>query len=94
MSIERVQVATKILNEPIPGVLVNTELGDCIFVFDAATGTMGIHAPGNMLMGQVVALIEMVSKKYTEEGINPFEPDDTVPLIMENDMIFRRMNEA
>lgn len=94
MSMQRVQVATKILNEPIPGVLVNTELGDCIFVYDVATDTMGIHAPDDMVMGQVVALIEMVSKKYTEEGINPFEPDDTVPLIMENDMIFRRRNEA
>lgn len=94
MSIERVQVATKILNEPIPGVLVNTALGDCIFVFDVTTGTMGIHAPDDMVMGDVVALIEMINEVFTEEGINPFEPDDTVPLIMENDMIFRRLNEA
>lgn len=94
MSMKRVQVATKIFNEPVPGVLVNTDLGDCIFVYDVATDTMGIHAPDDMAMGRVVALIEMVSKKYIEEGINPFEPDDTVPLIMENDMIFRRRNEA
>lgn len=94
MNTERVQVATKILNVPVPGVLVNTELGDCIFVFDIDTGIMGIHAPDDMAMGHVVALIEMINKEYSEAGINPFEPDDTVPLIMENDMIFRRLGEA
>ena len=73
---------------------MNTDLGDCIFVFDIATGTMGIHAPDDMIMRDVVTLIEMINKEYTEEGINPFEPDDTVPLIMENDMIFRRLGEA
>lgn len=45
-------------------------------------------------MSHVVALIEMINKEYTEEGINPFEPDDTVPLVMETDMIFRRLGEA
>lgn len=73
---------------------MTTNLGDCIFVFDIATGTMGIHAPDDMIMNDVVTIIEMINKEYTEEGINPFEPDDTVPLIMENDMIFRRLGEA
>ena len=90
----RVQVATRIFNEPVPGVLVNTNLGDCIFVFDITTGIMGIHAPDDMVMSNVVALVEMINIEYTEKGINPFEPDDTVPLIMENDMIFRRLGEA
>lgn len=90
----RVQVATTAFNEPIPGVLVNTELGDCIFAFDTVTGIMGVHAPDDMIMRDVVALIEMINKEYTEEGINPFEPDDTVPLVLETDMIFRRLGEA
>ena len=94
MSIERVQVATRIFNEPVPGVLVTTNLGDCIFVFDVATGTMGIHAPDDMVMSNVVALIEMINKEFTEAGINPFEPDDTVPLIVETDMIFKRLGGA
>ena len=64
------------------------------FVFDIATGTMGIHAPDEMKMSHVVALIEMINREYTEEGVNPFEPDDTVPLVMETDMIFRRLGEA
>lgn len=72
---------------------MNTELGDCIFVFDIVTGTMGIHAPDDMIMHDVVTLIESINKEYTEEGINPFEPDDTVPLIMEQSMIFRRLGD-
>ena len=55
---------------------------------------MGIRAPDEMIMSHVVALIEMINREYTEAGINPFEPDDTVPLIMENDLIFRRLGEA
>lgn len=90
----RVQVATTVFNEPVPGVLVNTELGDCIFVFDIATATMGIHAPDNMIMRDVVDLIESINKEYTEKGVNPFEPDDTLPLIMENDMIFRQLGQG
>lgn len=90
----RVQVATRIFNEPVPGVLVNTNLGDCIFVFDITTGIMGIHAPDDMVMSNVVALVEMINIEYSEAGINPFEPDDTVPLIMETDMIFKRLGEA
>ena len=73
---------------------MTTELGDVVLVFDIATGTMGIHAPDDMIMNDVVTLIEKINKEYTEEGINPFEPDDTVPLIMENDIIFRRLGEA
>lgn len=90
----RVQVATRIFNEPVPGVLVNTNLGDCIFVFDITTGIMGIHAPDDMVMSNVVALVEMINIEYTEKGINPFERDDTVPLIVETDMIFKRLGEG
>lgn len=90
----RVQVATRIFNEPIPGVLVDTEMGECIFVYDIDTGIMGIHAPDDMMMSDVVDLIEMVNEEYTDLEINPFERDDTVPLIVETDMIFRRLGEA
>lgn len=90
----RVQVATTVFNEPVPGVLVNTELGDCIFVFEIVTGIMGIHAPDNMIMRDVVDLIESINKEYTEKGVNPFEPDDTVPLIMEEDFIFRQLGQG
>ena len=90
----RVQVATRVFNEPVPGVLVDTALGECVFVFDIDTGIMGIHAPDDMMMSDVVDLIEMINEEYVEEGINPFERDDTVPLIVETDMIFRRLGEA
>lgn len=90
----RVQVATTIFNEPIPGVLIDTEIGDVIVVFDIITGITGIHAPDDMIMKDVVALIEGINKEYAEKGVNPFEPDDTVPLIMEADMIFRQLGQG
>lgn len=90
----RVQVATTIFNEPIPGVLIDTEIGDVIVVFDIITGTMGIHAPGKMIMHDVVDLIDGINKEYAAKGFNPFEPDDTVPLIVEEDFIFRQFGEG
>lgn len=91
MSTKRVQVATTVFNEPIPGVIVDTDLGEVVLVFDIVTGTMGIHAPGEMIMNQVIDIIELLNAEYTAKGINPFEPDDTVPLVVETDFIFRQL---
>ena len=92
MSIERVQVATKIFNEPVPGVLVNTELGDVIYIFDRVTGTMGIHGPDKMKMKYVIACIDMVYEEFVAKGIDPFVPDDTLPLIFEDSFILQRID--
>lgn len=91
MSTKRVQVATTVFNEPIPGVIVDTDLGEVVLVFDIVTGTMGIHAPGEMIMKHVIDIIELVNEEYTKNGVNPFEPDDTVPLVVETDFIFRQL---
>lgn len=91
MNTKRVQVATTVFNEPIPGVIVDTELGEVVLVFDIVTGTMGIHAPGEMIMDHVIDIIDLVNEEYTENGVNPFEPDDTVPLVVETDFIFRQL---
>lgn len=91
MSTKRVQVATTVFNEPIPGVIVDTDLGEVVLVFDIVTGTMGIHAPGEMIMNQVIDIIEQLNEEYTEKGVNPFEPDDTAPLVVETDFIFRQL---
>lgn len=91
MSTKRVQVATTVFNEPIPGVIVDTDLGEVVLVFDIVTGTMGIHAPDEMIMSHVIDIIELVNEEYTENGVNPFEPDDTVPLVVETDFIFRQL---
>lgn len=88
----RVQVATTIFNEPIPGVLVTTDMGDVIYVFDRATGTMGFHAPGKMKMKYIVTILDNVYKEYVEKQIDPFVADDTVPLVVEEDFIFANMN--
>lgn len=93
MNTKRVQVATTVFNEPIPGVIVDTDLGEVVLVFDIVTGTMGVHAPGEMTMDQVVDVIEQVNEEYTENGVNPFEPDDTVPLVVETSFIFRRLGD-
>lgn len=92
MSIERVQVATKILNEPIPGVLVNTEMGDIIYILDRVTGTMGIHAPDKMKVHRVFSYIDQIYTEFIAKGIDPFVPDDSLPLIVEEDFMFQKMD--
>ena len=90
----KVQVATTVFSEPVPGILIDTDQGDVILIFEPITGTMGIHAPKDMIVGRVTEIIESINEEYTGTSVNPFEPDDTVPLIMENDIIFRRLGEA
>ncbi len=91
MNTKRVQVATTVFNEPIPGVLVDTEDGDFIFVYDNATGTMGIHGPDDTTMNVLIDMLETINEEYYLQGVNPFEPDDTVPLVVETDFIFRQL---
>lgn len=92
MSIARVQVATNIFSEPIPGVIVNTEIGDVICVLDRVTGIMGIHAPDKMKVHQVYSYIEYTLTEFVAKDIDPFMPDDSLPLIAEESFIFQQMD--
>lgn len=85
----KVQVATTVFNEPVPGILIDTDQGEVILIFEPNTGTMGIHAPDDMTMSHVADIIESVDKEYTGTSVNPFAPDDTAPLLFEEDFIFR-----
>lgn len=92
MRLQRVQVATRIFNEPVPGVLVPTEIGDVIYILDRATGVMGIHGPDDMKMKHVLACIDRIYTDFVAKGVDPFEPDDSLPLIVEESFIFQQMD--
>lgn len=92
MRLQRVQVATRIFNEPVPGILVNTDMGDVIYILDRVTGTMGIHGPDDMKMKQVMSYIDKIYTEFVAKGVDPFEPDDSLPLIVEESFIFQQMD--
>ena len=88
MNIERVQVATRLFSDPVPGILVKTSHGDIIYIYERITEVMGFHAPGDTKMWQITAILDEACKELADQGVNPFILDDEVPLIMENNMIF------
>lgn len=84
-------MATKIFNEPVPGVLVDTEMGDVIYILDRVTGTMGIHAPDDMQVSTVFDLVEEVYTHFIDKEIDPFSPDDDLPMVVEESFIFSQL---
>lgn len=75
----QVNVANADTDDPLPGIIINTELGDVIIVRDNLSRQLGIHGPSNMTMNHLSAVVEMAG----DDDSQPFEQEHEVPLIFE-----------
>lgn len=85
---KKVQVANQQTNYPLPGILIPTDLGDVLVVLEPATRTLGMHAPGDMIMNDLVDLVSGIINHYREKEEDPFAEDDTADLVFENSFIW------
>lgn len=81
-------MATQFSDEPLPGILVDTEMGDVIVVFDITTQTLGVHAPDEMRMSMVNKIINAIADRANEEDEFPFKDAQDNPMVMESDFVW------
>lgn len=75
----QVSVANADTDEPLPGIVIDTELGDVIIIIDNYTRQIGIHGPDEMTMDQLQDVVESAG----EDESQPFKQEVEAPLIFE-----------
>lgn len=88
IEMQRVQVATRVSVDPIPGILVCTDMGDVIVAFEPITYTLGVHAPDEMRMSVVNDIIAAISESAREEDEFPFKDFEDKPMIFEDSFLW------
>lgn len=85
---QKVQVASSHTVDPLPGVLVKTDEGDVIVVYEEVSQTIGLHGPADMAVEDISAIAAQIAKEATEAQEFPFTADEKDAMIWEESFLF------